>query len=369
MVAIILIIRGLAPKTIAYLHKIWVAIVVASHQKYTAAILVPERSLAMTESLSSAPMQNMPGDAAAAKHKCIKCGQLKPSEAMHSKSRPGLGLVQQKWCKCCHSLDERMSRLERNGSDLSGVAALPMEEKMKLFQEAADLKGKDLETMVNESIERSRQLSSILVWKVSESFMDETDVKEHFKNKPEQLAKFFENTQPIVNDQTEVALYPVKTYTRVRAEEDKATETRAKELVHKRKLQAIARPQVKRQNKEIAEGEDTEFWLNEKKIESVTKFAAKLEENKIAFASVLLECSSPELKEMMPKATVSKATSLMASIDSKLLYAKKFLEDKKVGKEAFKRFTDDQKDTLKSIDSTVKQLNELLSDISEQNPQ
>ena len=244
-----------------------------------------------------------------------------------------------------------------------------MEDKVALLQEGADLKGKVLEAFVMEKVKRCRTLTSTMTFTVSEKFMDAADVRTHYKDKPEQLAEFWKNTKPYVCPRTKVELYPVPVYTQCNADEDKAKETREREYTDKRKLQTVARPKPKAKPAENAsEGDgDIEMPLGDSKIVALSKIKGNLQAKKVEFTAVMLEADAPDVKADMPRATIKKATDLMQSIDIKLALLAKAETDKKAPKEALKTLVAGQSDTMKSIDSIVKQLNNLISDINESN--
>ena len=271
-------------------------------------------------------------------------------------------------CNPCHNLEKRIVRLHQNGADLSGRMSLPMEDKVALCKEGANLKGKVLEALVMEKVKCCRMLSSTLTFTVSEKFMDAADVRTHYKDKPEQLAEFWKNTEPFVCPKTKVEMYPVPVYTRCNAEEDKAQETRERESTDKRKLQTVARPKPKAKPAENAsegDGDTHEVPLGAGKIVALSKIKEKLQAKKVEFTAVMLEADAPDMKADMPRATIKKATELMQSIDIKLALLAKAETDKKAPKEALKTLVAEQSDTMKSIDFIVKQLNNLISDITE----
>ena len=77
-----------------------------------------------------------------------------------------------------------------------------------------------------------------------------------------------------------------------------------------------------------------------------------------------MEAGAPDSKGQMPPSILAKAYAFMKSVDEKLDFAKRVCEKKSCGKIALKNFT--TADFIKSVDATVKLINDLLSDISAQ---
>ena len=303
--------------------------------------------------------------AEAAEFECKKCLISKPSTERYLKRKAAGAAQLDLVCKSCHNVENRIYRLQQNGIDLTGTAELPMDDKVKLFIDSADLKGKDLETLVTERIQRRRELSSVMSFKASETFMDEADVKKHYKDKPDQLAEFWRNSDPIICKLTKVQLWGVPVYTREKIDEDKATEIREKDLEHTRRLKAEARPKAKVQQLPQAQEGDNKVAMTGAKLANMEKLSGKLEEKKLGLAAVMLEAEAPDMVEDMPKATLKKAKELLKTLDERLAFCAKVKQENQGGKEAIKTFFSSQADTIKNIDFTVKQLNDILSDITD----
>ena len=148
---------------------------------------------------------------------CRKCKLEHPKDDMivkRSGSWESEGQVDQIICKPCNRAIQRIATLKKTNDELEGVSEVLGDDRADMMQQAHDLFGSNLAKRVKDCISRVRSRTATKNFKVTDHFMDEIDVKDKFKNKPQQLASILDTPKDECQwcPRRKVYMYPVPEY-------------------------------------------------------------------------------------------------------------------------------------------------------------
>ena len=112
------------------------------------------------------------------------------------------------------------------------------------MQEAHDLFGSKLAKLIKESISRVRSRTATKNFKVTHHFMDEIDVTEKFKNKPQQLASILDTPKDECQwcPRRKIYMYPVPEYEAKDETEDRLELKRQCDVSLEERVKKVPKP-------------------------------------------------------------------------------------------------------------------------------
>lgn len=111
-------------------------------------------------------------------------------------------------CVQCNRLSARVYKLTADNQDLSiSFSTLTRDERADFFLKNADLMGKDLAKAITNTASLSYTDEQVDGFLASGKWLDEIDLDEKYKNKPEQLAEIKKRARTFVHPTRQVKLY------------------------------------------------------------------------------------------------------------------------------------------------------------------
>ena len=147
---------------------------------------------------------------------CPRCGKSKSQDDfVWSKGRPFA-------CKACHCLHSKVARKTRD-PELQDFALskLSKEDRRQFYSDNADASEDVLAAKMQESITRTKSRFLTTRFTGRGTFLDEADLREKYKEKPEQLANMLKHAETYLCPYRKVELYKDMEFTAVDIDEKK----------------------------------------------------------------------------------------------------------------------------------------------------
>lgn len=219
-------------------------------------------------------------------------------------------------CKACHNLKSRINRvLSHYGTLAKDWTNVSENEKKEFYQKYKEMAGQDLLTRLQETVTEHKKTSSAVSFEGTGDYIDEIDLDEKYKNKPDQLAAIKANTRTYFCSVRQVQLNEDVKYKR------KAVETEEYMKVQKRKMQSIPLEQgegdgtaadsssCKKGKKEAAKSELPKLKAGGKK--KVSKKVELMNAKKLQLMDWNCKARGEKVKDLVPSYVVKASTKLV----------------------------------------------------------
>ena len=218
-------------------------------------------------------------------------------------------------CKACHNLKSRINRLlSHYGSLAEDWTKVTENERKEFYQKYKELAGSDLLTRLQETVTESKRTNSAVSFEGTGDFLDEIDLEEKYKNKPDQLTAIKANTRTYFCPIRQVQLFEDVKYKR------RAVETEEYTKVQKRKTQSIPleqgepgtaadSSQCKKGKKEAAKIELPKLKAGGKK--KIFKKLELMNTKKLQLMDWNCKARGEKVKDLVPAYVVNASTKLV----------------------------------------------------------
>ena len=219
-------------------------------------------------------------------------------------------------CRACHNLKSRINRvLSHYGSLAQDWTKVTENEKKEFYKKYQEQAGPDLLTRLQETVTESKKTSSAVSFEGTGDFLDEIDLEEKYKNKPDQLAAIKANTRTYFCPVRQVQLFEDVKYKRT------AVETEEYAKVQKRKRQSIPleqgerdetaadSSQCKKGKKEAAKSELPKLKAGGKK--KISKKVELMNAKKLQLMDWNCKARGDKVKDLVPGYVVKASTKLV----------------------------------------------------------
>ena len=231
-------------------------------------------------------------------------------------------------CKACNSVQSRLKR-HLDGQDeefkdaWSKAFAEGFIDKASFFETAKNTFGDDLNKLLQEQMDQRERFERQTVFAGTGDFLDETDLEDKYKNKPERLAAVKEHARTYTCPVTKTLFYEDIKYSSSTTE----TSTRIRELqqlmstektVKRAKTKAKAKAKAVASDSAAIEGGEVEqpkILLTEPQSKTVEKWVGDLEKLTDELDKLVKEIEAPENKEwaeLLPVWVVSQCKAKVA---------------------------------------------------------
>ncbi len=171
-------------------------------------------------------------EAASDTKECPKCLRSLTAEKLIVKRTSGYGCKDSLICKDCKNAFDRIGRLMDLGDELGKLDNLTDESRAAMLVQAHDMSRGKLAKLVHDTLEKYQQTSRTRHFKRHDDFLDEEDLRERLKNKPDQCNAILAlaESERCWCRSAKVWLYPVPSYTAEDSVEDRRVEKRGREI-------------------------------------------------------------------------------------------------------------------------------------------
>lgn len=255
-------------------------------------------------------------------------------------------------CKACHALKSRINRVvSKHGALAADWTQVSDAEKKEFYQNYQTLAGPDLLARLQETVTESKRRSSAVEFVGTGEYLDEADMNERYKHKPEQLANIFANTRNYFCAVRQVWLYEDVKYQRTARDAEEVCR------VDKRNIQMIP--------KEQAGGDDGNLGLKKpkKKHTPDSSDLPKLKAGEKKKIGKKMEAMTTKRLHLMDLCAKAKGEKLKAMVPTYVLEAAdKILEEAQTFTGSVEDCLAKERGNLKEILEGMDQQTEVLTD-------
>ena len=226
---------------------------------------------------------------------------------------------QSRRCKCCHALKSRINRIcAKHGNLAKDWTAVSDEEKKTFYKNFGNLVGEDLIARLQETITECKKTSSLVEFEGTGDFLDEIDLREKYKSKPDQLQNILANTRTYFCNVRQVWLYEDVCYKR------RAKDSEEVSRAEKRKIQAIPRDQAtegesgevakkpkSKKGKGANEADTSQPKLKAGEKKKLLKKLEAMNTKRLTLMDWCCKARGEKLKELVPSYVIEAATKLI----------------------------------------------------------
>lgn len=261
-------------------------------------------------------------------------------------------------CRSCHNVRSAIERLKKNNGNLvKDWSKVEGDRLTAFYQENAHLRGEDLRKKVEEVVQDWKVSVTRFEFSADGEFLDEHDLQEKYKNKPDVLENILKNARQYYCPIKRVQLYADPKYT------SKVSDSMELGHSEKRKGQAVLDDNTdmgptkrkkgeKDKNTSLPAGEEPKLKAGAKK--KLTKKMDATNAKCLQLSSLLTKCGS--LGDMIPKYVATAAESVTAAAQSAISKAQACID---AGK-------GDANPLIEELDGHISSINEAYSRLRSQ---
>ena len=244
-------------------------------------------------------------------------------EKAHAGGEAG-GSKDQMRCKACNSLKSRINRMLK-GNFPVGYRDLSPTERQQFMADGSDLKGDALSKHLNESVVKSQIKRQTIQFQSGGKFMDLTDAREKFKDKPIELENIEKNAVRHTCSVRGVEMVHIPEYSLTQTNTDESETLKKRKSEGTAKIKKAKKPKKEPADAAAADGAEGGNGPKEGEVKMVEvtkgqhlrldKLVPTLSEKAMQLASTICEANGPEVTVLIPKFQIVKAENALKAIN------------------------------------------------------
>ena len=257
-------------------------------------------------------------------------------------------------CVPCHNLLARIRRLTKRDGCSEDWGVVDKEKRKTFMKECSSLMGDELSKQISCVITESKVFKQMTEFTGAGGFLDEDDLKEVFKNKPDQLRNVQLNAPQITCPIRKVTLYQNPEYKLSNSVSEDSSRTMTREASQEQKVKPAkkAKAAPKRNADAIGEAAGVEKTISQPQSDKLAKLKDNLTKffsGKVNIEKARLE-TEPKVKELIPSFALVKFEIQLATFEQLISHLEVAIATKKSD---HKKITDAGKDACKEMKATT----------------